>query len=150
MPFYAGFCKACKAMGPKFKQVAQTYVTEQESGVNAKTGELSQFPQEFVFSEIEFMANRELCKRLGIKRLPAVHFYYGGHGKIKDFVCGPKKAHVLKEKLGAYASQGMGAHTGELAPVFIDDITNGHLQDVQHETGGRDQRRARGAERLDL
>ena len=44
-----------------------------------------------MFSEIEFMANRDLCKSLGIKRLPAVHFYYGSHGKVEDFVCGPKK-----------------------------------------------------------
>jgi len=121
--FYAGFCKACKAMSPKFKQVAQQYATEQEMGVDAKSGEPSTRAQDFVFSEIEFMANRELCKSLGIKRLPAVHFYYGSHGKVEDFVCGPKKVSTLKDKLSAYHTYGMKAHTGETAPVFADDVT---------------------------
>jgi thiol-disulfide isomerase/thioredoxin len=120
--FYAGFCKACKAMSPKFKQLAHTYQTEQETGVD-KRGQTSNLKQEFVFSEIEFMANRELCKSLGIKRLPAVHFYYGDHGKIEDFVAGPKKISILKEKLAAYGELGMEACSGEVLPVFMDDIT---------------------------
>ena len=72
--FYAGFCKACKTMAPKFRQLATQY--EQKG---------------FHFAEIEFMANKDLCRTLGIKKLPCVHFYAGEHGKIEDFVCGPKR-----------------------------------------------------------
>ena len=68
------------------------------------------------------MANRDLCKSLGIRRLPCVHFYYGPEGKIEDFVCGPKKVHVLKEKLAAYSKNGLDAMGTAMTPVF-DDIT---------------------------
>merc|ERR1712196_701782 len=41
----------------------------------------------------------------------------------EDFVCGPKKVSILKEKMKAYGAEGMGAFTGDPMPVFADDFT---------------------------
>ena len=125
--FYSHVCQACKTMAPRFTQVAQTTVAQQKTGMNAKTGEPSNSALEFVFCELEFVANRELCKSLGMgsTKLPRVHFYYGSHGKVEDFVCGPQKVRMLKQKVEAYASEGIGAFSGQPAPVFVDYSTTG-------------------------
>jgi hypothetical protein len=54
-------------------------------------------------AEIEYGANKELCKSLGVKRVPSVHFYSLGK-KVDGFSCGPKKITMLLEKLSHYRS----------------------------------------------
>lgn len=51
--FYASWCRACKAMAPKFSRVAQDW-------------------PELEFCEILFDDNKALCKQLGIKVLPYI------------------------------------------------------------------------------
>lgn len=50
-------CKACKSIEPKFKRLAVEF------------GDVAGF------YEIEFNANKALCRRLEIKKLPVVQFY---------------------------------------------------------------------------
>jgi hypothetical protein len=52
-------------------------------------------------AEIEYGANAELCERLGVKKLPSVHFYSDGK-KVDGFPCGPKKLPMLLGKLSFY------------------------------------------------
>ena len=40
--------------------------------------------------------------------MPSVHFYHAGD-KVEDFVCGPKKIPVLKERLEDYVNNGIAA-----------------------------------------
>ena len=54
-------------------------------------------------AEIEYGANTELCKSLGIKKLPSVHFYSQGT-KVDGFACGPKKLKHMIERLQYYRS----------------------------------------------
>ena len=54
--FYASWCRACKSIAPRFKKVAMEY------------------NDNIACYEIEFVANQELCKELGIKKLPCMHF----------------------------------------------------------------------------
>ena len=52
------------------------------------------------FAEVEFSANAELCRTLGVKKLPNVHLYKGDVGRITGFPCGPSKFPLLEETLG--------------------------------------------------
>jgi thioredoxin-like negative regulator of GroEL len=58
---------------------------------------------EIRLAEIEYGANIELCKSLGVKKLPTIFFYSQGQ-KVDGFACGPKKVPMLLEKLEAYGS----------------------------------------------
>jgi hypothetical protein len=52
------------------------------------------------FAEVEFGANAELCRSLGIKKLPNVHIYKGTElGRITGFPCGPSKFATLEDTL---------------------------------------------------
>ena len=52
-------------------------------------------------AEMEYGSNKELCKSLGIKKLPSVHFYSKGK-LVEGFPCGPRKIGMLLEKLSRY------------------------------------------------
>lgn len=81
--FYAKWCRTCKAMGKQFAQLAL------------------QFP-EARFFEMDYDANRDLCRSLGISILPYVEMYRGADGKLEGFSCGPSKMRMLKNKLETY------------------------------------------------
>jgi len=83
--FFAQWCRACKAIDPKYKKVAK------------------EFPN-IKFCEIEFEANKELCRQLGISVLPSLQFYQGGETKVEDFSCGPKNWHKALKKILEYQS----------------------------------------------
>jgi len=81
--YYASWCRACKALGPKVEKIARTH-------------------PEVAFYEIEFESNKPMCKELGIKVLPWIEFYNGQAGKVESFSCGPSKSAQITEKLKAY------------------------------------------------
>lgn len=56
------------------------------------------------FGSIEFGANLGICRKLGIKRLPTVHFYQQGQ-KLTGFTCGPSKFPLLVHTLQDYLQQ---------------------------------------------
>lgn len=53
-------------------------------------------------AKVEFTSNLELCRSLGIKRLPNVHIYHPAVGLLDSFPCGPNKFPILVEKLDRY------------------------------------------------
>lgn len=61
---------------------------------------------EIRLAEIEYGANKELCKSLGIKKLPTVHFYSQGK-LVEGFGCGPRKINVLLDKLMRYRAMSL-------------------------------------------
>lgn len=81
--FYASWCKSCSKFGLKFNQLARNHgdVIDKKGHV-VKEGEMR-------FAEIEYGQNIELCKAIGIKKLPFVQLYKTSTGKIDEFVCGP-------------------------------------------------------------
>ena len=79
--FYASWCRACKTIAPKFERLAKEF--EGDAG----------------FYEIEFGANKELCRRLAIKKLPCVQFFQGSEGCVDTVMCGPSKFPDVRVRL---------------------------------------------------
>jgi len=97
--FYASWCRACKAMSPKYARVAADW-------------------PDIEFQEILFDNNKSLCKSLGIKILPYIEIIRGSEGKVEGFTCGPSKISRLQEKLEQNC---LPADRGELPyPEFTD------------------------------
>mmetsp|Transcript_35563 Transcript_35563/g.88492 ORF Transcript_35563/g.88492 Transcript_35563/m.88492 type:complete len:176 (-) Transcript_35563:394-921(-) len=78
--FFASWCRACKAMAPKY-----TRLTEDWPNIE--------------FYELMFDNNKKLCKSLGIKILPYIQIVKGEEGIVESFTCGPSKISRLQEKL---------------------------------------------------
>mmetsp|Transcript_13993 Transcript_13993/g.18374 ORF Transcript_13993/g.18374 Transcript_13993/m.18374 type:complete len:278 (-) Transcript_13993:286-1119(-) len=94
--FHASWCKSCQKFGVQFRHIAMENGDKVNSdGIVATTGNVR-------FAQVEFGANTILCKSLGIKKLPTVHFYKQPHGKLTGFPCGPKKFDLLVETLEEY------------------------------------------------
>jgi len=78
---FAPWCRACKALAPKFSHIATT-----TDGV--------------VFCDISVQNNKPFIKSLGILALPTVQLYVAG--RLHDsFPCGPSKVPILQRKLKA-------------------------------------------------
>jgi hypothetical protein len=52
-------------------------------------------------ASIEWKANTELCRSLGVTRLPSVHYYQNGR-KLAGFPAGPSKFQLVKDRLTYY------------------------------------------------
>lgn len=54
-------------------------------------------------AEMEYGSNKELCKSLGITKLPSIQFYSKAK-LVESFSCGPRKIGMLLEKLSRFRS----------------------------------------------
>ena len=99
--FYASWCKSCQKMGMQYerigKEIGDLVITNKDGTETVvKSGEIR-------LAQIEYGANRKLCKSLDVKKVPSVHFY-SERKKVDGFPCGPKKIAMLLEKLSHYRS----------------------------------------------
>ncbi|CAM9480581.1 unnamed protein product [Phaeothamnion confervicola] len=94
--YYARFCRACKAIAPRYERLALQY-----AGTNLK------------FVEVEFEASKPLCKAMGIKSLPHTHVFVGSQGKMADFSIAPSKF----ERLEGFVADHMESATTFKIPV---------------------------------
>merc|ERR1712129_407332 len=76
-----------------------------------------EFDGDASFYEIEFSANKDLCRRLDTKKLPCVQFFRGAEGRVATVMCGPSKFPEVREKLVELL--GDEAH-GDDVPEFTD------------------------------
>ena len=97
--FYAGWCRACKTIAPRFERLAK------------------EFGDEAAFFEIEFSANKDLCRRLDIKKLPCVQFFRGAEGHVATVMCGPSKFPDVRLKLEDLLGH---SHHPDDVPEFTD------------------------------
>jgi len=51
------------------------------------------------FAEAEYSASAKLCKALKVRKLPTVHMYRKGRGKIADMTCKPSLFHLVIDEV---------------------------------------------------
>ena len=86
--FYAGYCRACKLLEPKYVQLRND-------------PQLTRLP--VIWAQFKASRdNRDFFRSVGILSLPTVHFYEGSVGLVENFPCGPAKISVLKAKLATF------------------------------------------------
>lgn len=105
--FYASWCRACKTIEPRFKRLA------------------IEFHDTACFYQVEFTENKELCRRLGIKKLPCVSFYRGSDGCLETLMAGPSKFADVRTKVEQILGH---AHDPNLDVPEFTDITR-HYDD---------------------
>lgn len=71
--FYDQFCRACDEIRPRYEELSR--------GAHA---------QEAAFFQVEFTSCKDVCKQLGIRRLPTVQIY-NEEGRVADLPAGPSR-----------------------------------------------------------
>mmetsp|Transcript_7917 Transcript_7917/g.11422 ORF Transcript_7917/g.11422 Transcript_7917/m.11422 type:complete len:575 (-) Transcript_7917:236-1960(-) len=105
LKFYASYCRACKAMEPRFLNVK-----------NDK--QLNGLP--IVWAECKASRlNKQFFKKLGVLALPTVHFYDGSNngGLVENFQCGVNNIPLLKNKLATFLNTRVNPETLQLVEV---------------------------------
>jgi thiol-disulfide isomerase/thioredoxin len=82
--FYAPWCRACKAVEPKFLQIS-------------KDPKYADIP--IVWGQLSVQHNKAYVKSLGIMALPSIQIYAGSEGLVENFPCGPSKVPMLRRKI---------------------------------------------------
>ena len=106
--YFATYCRACKALSPKFLDV-------KGMGDTWETQHGAKLP--IVWAEFAAQrSNKDVFKRLSVLTLPTVHFYDGSRGLIENFPCGPSKVPLLRKKLADFLEKRVDRQTYQLLP----------------------------------
>ena len=84
--FFAPWCRACKALFPKFCRLCREN-------------------PDVRFLAINFDENKGLARGLGVKVLPFFHFYRGAEGRVDAFTASISKIAKLKDAVADYKSE---------------------------------------------
>jgi calmodulin len=106
---YAPWCRACKALEPKFL----SFVNDPKFNENIP----------IVWAAFSIQHSKAFVKSLGVLALPTVQFYVGGQ-LTENFGCGPSKVPILKRKLVTLVNNHVDPITRSLKPVSVDDAIN--------------------------
>jgi thioredoxin-like negative regulator of GroEL len=105
--FHASWCKSCQKFGRLYQKLAVDRADWVLGGKHMKKNKDSL--QEVLttgstrLASIEWGANTDLCRSLGVKRLPSVHYYKNGR-KLAGFPAGPSTFQLVKDRLTYYQS----------------------------------------------
>eukprot|EP00978_Attheya_sp_CCMP212_P004350 scaffold9496_cov40-Attheya_sp.AAC.2 len=126
--FHASWCKSCQKFGIRYKKLAL-----QEGDKIDRHGALLQKGR-VRFAQVEFTANADLCRTLGVHKLPYIHIYSGSKGRVADFACGPKNFPLVIEKMNKFLDKEMSHFdkTMEAGSTLGDQIAT-ELQDQHFE-----------------
>ena len=91
--YFADWCKSCRKFGEKYRHLAHDLgdVVDLDGGVVRSGG--------VRFAEVEYTASARLCKILKVNKLPTVHIYRAGSGKVVDMTCKPSLFHLVVDEL---------------------------------------------------
>ena len=93
LEYYADWCKSCSKFGAKYRHLAHDLgdVIDLDGGV-VRLGDVR-------FAEVEYTTSARLCKTLKVNKLPTVHVYRAGSGKVVDMTCKPSLFHLVVDEL---------------------------------------------------
>lgn len=128
--FHASWCKSCQKFGIRYKKLALKEGDKiDRRGTVLEKGRVR-------FAEVEFTANADLCRTLGVHKLPYIHIYSGSKGRVADFACGPKNFPLVIEKMNKFLDKEM-THFDKtmeagsaLADAIATELQDQHLEDV--------------------
>jgi thiol-disulfide isomerase/thioredoxin len=106
LKFHANWCKLCQRFGEQYKRIGREIGDLEEVTLNDDDEEAASVVRkgEIRMGEIEYGANADLCKSLGVTKLPAVHIY-SSKGRLVDAIrCGANKLSAFLDKLDMYLS----------------------------------------------
>jgi len=91
--FYASWCKSCKRFGVSFRHLAFDEGDHlNHNGEVAHVGNVR-------FAEVEYSQCAGLCKTLKVKKLPTVHYYKEGEGKLSELTCKPSQFQLVVDEM---------------------------------------------------
>lgn len=129
--FYASWCKSCAKFGLKYRKLALDYGDRK---VAATTGIRNK--GKVRFAEVEFNANRLLCKTLKVRSLPTVHIYKKGKGKVAEMIKRPSEFQDVVDEINRLLALEENdvamKQIGRSHPVVLKDETFSH--DVRNST----------------
>lgn len=96
---FAPWCKACKAVEPKFLAIS-------------KDPKFQGLP--IVWADLTVAGNKAYIKEQGILALPTMLFYAGSEGLVENFPCGPSKVPIMKRKLDQFVNDWVNMDTMEM------------------------------------
>lgn len=97
--FRANRCKSCQKFNLLFGKISAQYADWEKQGQLVKEGKVR-------IAEVEWGANTQLCKSLGVKKLPSLYFYSGGM-KISSLAAGPSTFSKVREAVKRYSGMSM-------------------------------------------
>ena len=89
-------CKSCQKFGLHFNKLAAQYADWEKGGQVVKKNSVR-------MAQIEWGANLQLCKSLGVKKLPSTFIYSEGM-KIEALEAGPSRFAKVRDTVKRYAS----------------------------------------------
>ncbi len=124
--FYASWCKSCQKFGQKYHKLAHEMGDQVHfNGTIARRGQVR-------FAEAEYSENAKLCKSLKVRKLPTVHIYQKGKGKLVDMTCRPSQFQNVIDELNRLLDESgegvakvfKGENDGEVAsrPFYVNEI----------------------------
>jgi thioredoxin-like negative regulator of GroEL len=109
--FHAAWCKSCQKFGRLYQKLAidqADWVAGDSKALKIMKNKNKKADAAVILerggvrlASIEWKANTELCRSLGVTRLPSVHYYQNGR-KLAGFPAGPSKFQLVKDRLSYY------------------------------------------------
>jgi Ca2+-binding EF-hand superfamily protein/thiol-disulfide isomerase/thioredoxin len=112
---YAPWCKACKALEPKFNALV-------------RDNKYDNLP--IIWADLTIQNNKDFVKSIGVLALPTIQFYARSQ-KLDTFPCGPSKLPILKRKLVQLINDQVDSSTYQLKDISADSSVI--VQDMETE-----------------
>ncbi|QDZ19439.1 thioredoxin [Chloropicon primus] len=107
--FHATWCAACRKVQP----LVQDEVKGRE---------------DVVLLKVRYDTNKQICKTLGVRKLPYFHFYRGSEGKLEDFSASAKTFHRIKEAIAQHGTPRCTLGENHIVPDELQELV-GRPQD---------------------
>ena len=115
--FYASWCKSCKRFGVSFRHLA----FDEGDHLNPN-GEVVHVGN-VRFAEVEYSQCVQLCKTLKVKKLPTVHYYKEGEGKLSELTSKPSQFQLVVDEMNRLVDGKSDSDT--IDDTFVDSEVDG-------------------------